>query len=141
MDLYKCRCGGEPVPTEGANRIARRKAAVDTYRQAVEETKGKPRRGEVRRTLEQLEALIGALSADVYELVCDQCGSLVWHETKDGAENRWNRAIAKLEETTVLNLAKCEIRTDSDGMVMALDHESGRRFILLGVKAPEKSKV
>lgn len=121
MNLINCPCGGTGIfDSEGSNRNDKRELAITRYEKAVKAQK-KRNIPETRKELAFSRTVAESLLSSVVEISCDNCKFFIWGESEFIVENRWNRAIDKLQ-----NLDKCcKTKSNHD----AWEDTDGMRFI------------
>lgn len=131
MDLVKCHCGSMAELDEaGTNRKTRREEAMALFVQ-VEADYDKKKTSAAAKERILAGRAFDALAADVVEVRCASCGAFIWHDTKEAAANRWNRAVQKLGEIGKCCKAAKRMITDYDGMQIIKCDKCGRRHMPL----------
>lgn len=111
-----CLCGSEDVTVGPSTKRPIAREGYEARKAELEEaglTSGTALREHARVTL-----ALNVLTAEDYEVSCDNCGRWVHDASEHQAVNLWNRALAKLDHLQPCCRESSEHRTDYDGMAL-----------------------
>jgi hypothetical protein len=134
--MTQCLCGADDLVVGPSTKRSAARTAYET-RAAELEQQGLTS-GAAQREYNHIILALQVLSAEDYEVYCNNCGRWVHDNTEYLAVNLWNRALAKLDHLQPCCRESSEHRTDFDGMALCVctspDHDgtiNGHRWLPL----------